>query len=129
MKRAQASLELMILIGFLLLSFAIFLLTIQAHMSDSIKERGRAEITEVATAIQTEIELATKSIDGYKREFKTPTTQYLGAYTISINESILFIESEDSEYIYSLAVENITGQPIRGTNIIEKQNGNVLLNQ
>jgi hypothetical protein len=105
------------------------MITIQTQMTETIRERARTEINEVANTIRTEIDLAHTSVDGYEREFKLPTTRYLGTYTLNITENILILRSEDEEYIYSTTVQNVTGQPQLGTNTITKNNGTIKLNK
>jgi len=127
-QRAQASIEFLILVGFLLAAFVLFFMTIQSNMSDKVTERAWLEIREVAKAFQEEISLAYTSTPGYSREFRPPTTKYLGTYTALINESILVVESEDETYIYSLVVEEVIGQPVFGLNTIRNEDGTLYLN-
>jgi hypothetical protein len=41
---------------------------------------------------------------------------------------MLFIESEDGTYTYTTTTEEVTGQPIHGTNTIRKENETIYLN-
>lgn len=127
-KISQASLEFLILVGFLLMSFVVFFLVIQINLSDKVRERANTEISEIANIVQNEIDLATQSSEGYSREFRLPLAGYLGDYSLNISDGLLFVESEDKEYILTLAVKNVSGQAVKGVNIIKNENGTIKLN-
>jgi hypothetical protein len=127
-RRGQASIEFMVLIGFVLLSFVIFMLIIQESTEDRRENRQNSQIKEIALSVRNEIELASASEDGYVREFSLPENAYGGDYNIRINESIVFVESVDGDHALSMTVRNVTGQIWKYDNEIRKENGEVKLN-
>jgi hypothetical protein len=126
--KGQAGLEFLLLTGFMLAAFTLFFITIQEQNSEEIKEQARIEMITIAQTIKEEIELAKTTINGYTRTFNLPPARHIGTYTLHINESMLFIESEDGTYTYTTTTEEVTGQPIHGTNTIRKENETIYLN-
>ena len=71
-KKAQSSIELIILVGFLLFIFIVFVGQIQKNIGDKAIEKKNILIRDIVLNVQKEIILATESSNGYYREFKIP---------------------------------------------------------
>lgn len=128
-KDAQSAMEFMILVGFLLFAFVFFLSMINSNLQDKTNERQNLKIKEIALDVKIEIDLATESSEGYVRNFSIPLDVYGSDYEISLNESIIQIRTSDGDHALSLSVSNVTGQILKGGNMIKKENGTVLLNE
>ena len=127
-KNSQTSIEFVILVGFVLLFFTTFFLTIHGNISDKIKERQTKLVIEIASTVQDEIDLAFESIDGYYRKFIIPDYVASKSYDINITEGMVYVRTTDGKQAIALPVQNISGQVQKGDNIIQKENGVVKLN-
>ncbi len=127
-KKAQAAIEFIILVSVILFFFTIFFMLIQENMSDKIQERQNLELKEIGITFQNEINLASKAGDGYYREFKIPDKIGNKDYTISITENMVYLKTSDNKNAVAFPVLDINGQPLKGTNKIEKQQGEIYLN-
>src|SRR3989344_8384430 len=96
--RGQASIELLILVGFLLAGFVIFMIVINENLSGKINDRENFEINEIALTLRNEIDLAHSPIDGYRREFILPEKTFYGDYNVSLIESTVFVQSSDGKH-------------------------------
>ena len=83
-------------------------------------------IKNLALDIQEEIELATKSSDGYSRNFQVPNLILGKSYDVEIIDNNIQIKTERNAL--SLKIENVIGEITKGNNLIKKQNGKVYLN-
>jgi hypothetical protein len=97
-------------------------------MSDKIYEKMDSRVKETALTIQNEISLAVESSDGYSREFRLPSDINGIDYSVSIDEALVYVRTDDGRHAIALPVKNVTGQIIIGGNIIIKENGIVKLN-
>ncbi|MFH0711690.1 MAG: hypothetical protein V1889_01335 [archaeon] len=127
-KKAQAAVELIIIMGFLIFFFIIFTGIIQSQIQEKSKEKKTIIIKDIVKTVQEEIDLATESTDGYKREFKIPDKIINDDYDISIFEGIVYAKTTDQKHAIAVNIKNITGNISKGTNTITKQNGIVYLN-
>ena len=127
-RKGQLSIEFMIITGFVLLSFVIFFVIIQQNMEDKIEERRRIQVHEVGYNIQSEIDFAASSGDGYSRTFEIPIKLFGLDYTVGLNESIVYVIAAEGRHSIYLPVKESSGEIIKGTNIIFKKNGEVKLN-
>ncbi len=128
-KRAQSSVEFAVLVGFILLFMIIFLFVLNKEMSYNVLQRRDMIISNILTLVQDEINLALKSRDGYLREFQIPYKIDNLNYNINIIEGSVYVITENRKNSGLLPVAPVTGQPIKGANIIKKQNGVVYLNE
>ena len=127
-KKGQSSIEFIILIGALMFATISILLILESSVSDKTKEKTNLEFKENARNIQNEITLANSATNGYQREFELPARLGSMNYSISLTNSFIYIESEDKKYALALPVYNVTGNIIKGKNIIRKLNDIVYLN-
>lgn len=131
MKKSQGSIEFVIMIGAMLFFFTTFMLIIQGNIQDKYQERDDLMAKQIATAIQDEINLATKATDGYLREFTLPTNIFGKNYEIIIVENMVNIRTENSAV--ALQISEIILNPekniTKGENTIIKKDGKVYINK
>ena len=102
---------------------------INESMSGKIKQERMNKVKEIAFTIQDEINLASKSTNGYSRTFDIPLDIDGKNYEAIITEEMIYIKTTDNKYATALPVQNTTGQPIIGENTIQKKEGIIYLNQ
>jgi len=127
-KKAQATVELIIIMGFLIFFFIMFVGIIQEKMQEKSEEKKTIIIKDIVKTVQEEIDLAIKSTDGYKRQFKLPEKIIDNDYEISIFEGIVYAKTTNEKHAIAVNIKNVTGTISKGTNTIIKQNGIVYLN-
>ncbi len=127
--KSQTAIEFMILIAFVMFAFSVFLLVIYENMSVKIGEQRNTIIKDTALAIQDEINLAAHSSEGYYREFEIPEKIGGVNYSAEILEEMVYLKTIDGKHALALPVPKITGQIVKGKNIIKKENGETKLNE
>jgi len=128
MKKAQSAIEFIILVGAVFFFFIIFLLAVQLNIADKAKENRGLAIQEIALAVQDEINLAVDSSDGYNRVFEIPEKVINLDYEINITAGTVFARTLDGKHAISFPVAEVTGDTLKGTNVIRKEDGVVYLN-
>ncbi|MBT4136193.1 hypothetical protein HOD75_01845 [archaeon] len=127
-KKAQSGIEFLVLVGVVFFLFIGYLAFIQEGMSDKIDRNVDAKVKETALTVQNEINLAVESSEGYYREFIIPSDINGLIYSASINDSLIYVRTDDGRHAIALPVKNITGDVIIGGNVIRKEDGIVKLN-
>ena len=124
--KSQAALEFLILVGIVLFIFTIMIGVVSSRTTDIYKKREAVIGEDIVTKVQKEVNLASRVLDGYTREFSIPQKIGKKNYSISItgNEVILSTEKEDFWKIIPSVVGNIT----KGSNTIRKTNGVIYIN-
>ncbi len=124
--KGQVAMEFMILSGVLLFVFIIMLGIISSNMAYTNKKKVNLYGEDVLTKVQKEINLASRVLDGYSREFYLPQKLGTKNYSISIfnDEVVISTDVED----FWRKIPNVTGNIQKGTNTISKSNGVVYLN-
>ena len=128
MKKGQTAIEFLIVCGAVLLFFIIFFALIENNIADKMKEKRTAALRDETLAVQREIYFAYTSTDGYSREFTIPQQVSGMDWNISINSQMIYAITLDIKDAISFSIQNITGQPRIGTNVIRKINGTTYLN-
>jgi len=128
-KKIQASIEFVIMLGFVLLFFSVFLLIIQGNMNSKLIEKKNLMVKEVAFEVQDEINLALEARDGYRREFEIPDKISNQDYDITITEEMIYLNTTDGKNALALPIPNVTGNVQKGTNKVRKDNGQIFINQ
>ena len=128
-KKSQASVEFLIITGFVLFIFTSFFIAINESSSDKINQRQNTAVQEVALTIQDEINLAFKSSDGYSRNFKIPDKINSQEYSVNITDNVVYVKTNDNKYALALPVKKINGTIQKGENLIQKQNDTIYLNK
>jgi len=126
--KSQTAVEFMIIIAFIMFSFSIFFLVIYENMSSKQREQQNNLVKDTALTIQDEINLASHSTDGYYREFEIPEKLGSKNYSAEILEDMIYVKTSDEKNAIALPVPKITGQVVKGTNIIKKEDGETKLN-
>ncbi|MEM4625782.1 MAG: hypothetical protein QXJ28_03405 [Candidatus Pacearchaeota archaeon] len=127
-RKAQVSIELIIVSIATILFFSIFFISIQINIQDKQKKNEIIFIENFAFSIREEIQMAFSASDGYSRNFEIPQKIFNRDYEISIlDDSILFINTTDSSIALEIGV--INGSIKKGLNVIRKENGVVYLNK
>lgn len=127
--RAQIAMEFLIVAGGVIFFASIILLTIYNNQEEKTFEGQNIQLKEIALTVQNEINLASKSTDGYKRFFKIPETAGTKDYEIQLDSGVVYIKTTDEKFALTLPVKEVTGQINKTQNKIEKINGIVYLNQ
>ena len=142
MTKAQSSLEFVLIISFVLLSFSSFLVFYNLKLVDVQKQKNYDVLEDRAEVIKSEVQMASIVEDGYIRNFYLPPDLGDLNYTITyrngsslgdINFSIFEVgytndELSIGEYVFFL-YPNVTGTFKKGEyNKISKDNGVVCIN-
>jgi hypothetical protein len=128
-KKAQTAIELIIVTGFLIFFFIIFIGAVQGKIQEKSDEKKTIIIKDAVKTVQEEIDLAIQSTDGYERQFRLPEKIINNDYEINLFDGIVYLNTTDGKHAITANIKNITGTISKGTNTITKQNGIVYLNQ
>jgi hypothetical protein len=124
---AQASTEVLILMGFLFFVFIAFLVFVNERMASDNSGRESAVLKDTAEQIQNEIRLAYSAKEGYSRNFTVPDKiDSKTEYSISVINNSLILNT--SEYQHVAAIPSITGAVAKGNNQIRKANDSIIVN-
>jgi len=133
-KRAQTSMEFVILTGFMLLAFLIFYGIIQSKIVDANENSIDDAAKQVETLVVNELKVAESVTDGYYREFELPPRVNGMDYTIKIVPGVsdtpeIVIQYNNKERVYFVPqtyVSNLSTVS-KGLNNISKINGVILM--
>jgi hypothetical protein len=128
-RKSQSSLEFVIMVGFLLVFFSVFLLIIQENMSAKIDQKQNRMVNELAIEVQDEINLALEASDGYSRDFSVPGKIANKDYNITLLEGSVYLYTTDGKHAVSLPIPQVKGDIKKGSNNIRKESGEILVNQ
>jgi NADH:ubiquinone oxidoreductase subunit 6 (subunit J) len=126
--KAQSAIEFVLLLGAVLFFVIVLIGIFQQRVSEKSTEKRNTIITELVLSIQNEISIASKSTDGYTREFKIPDTIAGKNYSIGIYGNYIYLNTTDGKNALAMPTQNVTGQPIKGVNLIRKLNSTIFLN-
>ncbi len=121
-KRAQSSIEFVILISFMILIFTGFSLIIQSRIVDVSKVRNRIYADQVKDIVFNELSIAETMPVNYSHYFFMPTYINDNPYSITIFDGKeLVINYNDQEFVYFLRFDIDNESTIKkGKNIIKK---------
>lgn len=128
LKRGQSSIEFIILVSGVLLFFIAFLFYLQTSVVEKSKEGRVIALKEIAVSVQEEIALAARASEGYSREFLIPANVDGKDYEIVIVTELVYVKISESGEALSLPVMNVTGNVVKGENLIRKKDGRIYLN-
>ncbi len=139
MKKAQSSIEVALLIGFMFLAFNVFLLVIAQRMVSVQEQKDRELIEDMSSVIENEISLAAGVEDGYSRTFQIPQTlkginysvKLINSSTMRTNYSELVLKYVNFTKSYETVKKlpkNVDGIIYKGENNIVKKSGIICLN-
>ena len=126
--KSQSAIEFILLVGIVVFFFTIFFIVINENRSDKLAQAQTNLVKEIGLILQDEINLALKSTDGYYRKFNLPENINGKDYELSITEKLVYINSDDGKDVIAFPTADVTGQPIKGDNIIRKEGGIIYLN-
>tara|TARA_Y100000310_G_C20631050_1_gene788656 strand:- start:1035 stop:1811 length:777 start_codon:yes stop_codon:yes gene_type:complete len=127
MKKSQASLELILLVSFLLLIFiGIFYVTKQ-KTEETKEELIDKSAEDLQKSIQDEIDIARTVADGYQRTFVVPETLGQEDFEISLVEDEELVVRVGGEDHVVFVEDDVVGNVQKGTNLIQKIDGIVYL--
>lgn len=127
-KKCQSSIEFVILVGVIFFFFTVFFMTIQEKNADKIIEKKNLLVKETAYAIQDEINLAQSSGEGYTREFKLPERLDNWDYDVILVDNSVYVKTKDNRSAIALPIARVTGNIVKGDNVIRKLNNSIQLN-
>lgn len=131
-KKAQSSIEFLLLIGAVLFFFVVLITALQFNIGQKTRERQGLIARDIAQTVKSEIDLASSSTDGYLREFQIPLQVLNLNYNINIypgSESyVVYLNSTEGRIGLTIPVQNVTGNINKGYNNITKEDGVVYLN-
>lgn len=126
--KAQAGLELIMLVSYTLLMFStIYIVVLQSNFN-TIKEKRNIEAQKVADWIGYEIDIATGIGTGYSKNITFPENLVGETYNIMITHNLVIVNSSDT-YSSPIFTPNITGTIHPGDNKIENIEGKIYANQ
>lgn len=140
MRKAQSSIEIVLLISFMALVSAVFLLAINERMTWIQKQKDIKLIEDMGSVIGDEITLALGVEDGYSRTFEIPQTLRGINYSVEIwsssdmktnhSELVLqYVNFTKRHETVRILPKRVNGIIYKGKNNITKENGTVCLNE
>ena len=124
-KKAQGSIELMIIFGAVLFFFITFFAIIQNNISDKNQDKEKILLQNVALDVRDEINMASGASEGYSREFSVPENILGENYEINVSDGYVYVSTDTNSFSYK--INQISGSIKKGINKIIKQNGMVVL--
>lgn len=129
MKRAQTSIEFLLLVAFGSLIFLVFFALIQDRIVEAKFEELNRDVKELADGLTSEINLASRFGDGYSRTIYLPHDIKGLSYNITIiNDRDLLIQSNRAKHLYFFN-NDIYGNFTKGYNNITVLANIVYINQ
>lgn len=107
MRRGQSSPEFIILFGFLMLIFILFLIALNNRYVDQQRLNRELLYAGLADRLETEIMLASQVTAGYRREFELPYTIDGEPYNVTLETGdtlVIYSETSTNEYLRFLGV-------------------------
>lgn len=127
-KKAQTSIELLVLIGIAFVALLVFSALARDRLLSVHKQTEQTALEQIAGILHNEVLLAATVSNGYMRAFTLPTGIDGKNYTIEIiKNNTIFAKS--GKFESSQVTFNVTGQPLLGENTIKKENDVISLNQ
>jgi len=100
-KKAQSSIEFLVLFTFILIFFTVFTIFIQARIAEAKEARNKDTVNELKEIVFNEIAIAEIMPINFTRNFTLPPTLEGNSYTINIYDGIeLVISYKNTEYVF-----------------------------
>ncbi len=128
-KRAQVAIEFMVIVGAVIFFTSLLLLAIQGSNQAKTYQHQNIQLKEIALTIQNEINLASKSSDGYSRQFEIPQTSGNQEYEAIIDLGVIYVKTTNNKHSLTLPIAETIGNINKTQNNIKKINGQIYLNQ
>jgi hypothetical protein len=133
-RKAQTSMEFVILTGFMLLAFLIFYIVIQSKLVEANDNNMDASAEQVELLVVNELKLAESVTDGYYREFELPSkingidyNIYITPGVASTPEIVIKYNGKERVYFVPQGYVNNNSRVGKGRNNITKSNGLILI--
>ena len=137
-RKAQTSMEFVILTGFMLLAFLVFYIVIQSKLVEANQNSVDVAAKQVETIVVNELKVAESVSDGYYREFELPQRVNGMDYTLEIipgpsmgssdiPEVVIRYNGRERVYFVSQAYVSNLSTVGKGTNNISKTNKVILI--
>ncbi|MGC9309337.1 MAG: hypothetical protein ACP5D2_01425 [Candidatus Nanoarchaeia archaeon] len=126
--KAQTTVEFLAIVGFILLVSISILGAIQYSRSEKIREKTDIAVNDLARTIQSEINLAFESSNGYEREFELPEKVMGKEYNVTLVDGLVYVNTLDEKHAVALSIPEISGDIRVGINKIERKNNQVYIN-
>jgi len=133
-RKAQTSMEFVILTGFMLLAFLIFYVIIQSKLVEANTNSIDSAAKQVETLVVNELKVAESVTDGYYREFELPQRVNGMDYTVKIipgvsdtPEIVVRYNGRERVYFVSQTYVSNLSRVSKGLNNVSKSNGIILL--
>lgn len=127
--KSQSAFEFVTLASFMLLVVVGFFVVISSNVLEAQDEGSKKTAEDIASFAYKEIETAKSMNDGYIRVFNMPQTVNGVGYNLSIIDNrelvVTYIGNEHVRFLPS----NVTGNIMKGSNIIKKSDGIVTIGQ
>jgi uncharacterized protein (UPF0333 family) len=120
---AQVSVEFLILVSVLLLIFLVIFFYSSNFQTETISTKIYNDAKKIADDVATEINLAAKVGDGYRRKFYVPTNIFGLDFNLTARGYFLILEFKNGYVLAPIVVENISGNISKGWNIINNTGG------
>ncbi|MGV8086575.1 MAG: hypothetical protein ACP5N1_03005 [Candidatus Woesearchaeota archaeon] len=134
MRKAQTSMEFVILTGFMLMAFLVFYIVIQIQLVEANRDKLDITAKQVETLVVNEIKIAESVTDGYYRDFYLPLNIQGIEYTIEVLSGVggtpeIVVKYSNKERVYFVSQGYINGSSnvAKGWNNITKINGIILI--
>jgi hypothetical protein len=127
--KLQTSIEFVVMLGFVLLFFSVFLLIVQGNTESNLRQKNNLIAREIAGQVQDEINLALDAGEGYYREFRLPDKIGAVEYDINLVDEMVYLNTSDGRIALALPIVNVTGNVQNGTNTVRRNNGTIFMNQ
>lgn len=124
--RSQAGIEFLVITGFVIFFFTLFLSAIQTNYLEKMQEEEMVFMENLALSIKDEIDIARKTSEGYERTFSIPQNILGREYELEIIDNSIYLKT--NQHALSTEIGNVEGELKKGENIIKKQDGEVYLN-
>jgi|GEM_PF-4260567 len=136
-RKAQSSLEFLLLVGFMVLVFSSFFIIIENRLSIEKQINRQKDLQEVSSLIESELLVAHSVRDGFVRPLELPNTLNGESYNVYLFDSDeIVINTSDYEHILFLPFQihlfngsnkTIYQGEILKKSILQKQNGNLYI--
>jgi hypothetical protein len=134
MRKAQTSMEFVILTGFMIIAFSVFYITIQAKLVEANRDSTDISARQVETLVVNEIKVAESVGDGYYREFELPQRVNGLDYNVSIMSGMggmpeVVVKYNGKERVYFVSQGYVDNESTvgKGYNNITKVNGKITM--
>ncbi len=127
--QAQAAIEFMILF-ILFLVAVIVAMMVSMNRSHTISEAQISlESNRVLSDVADRINIAYLEGDGFSMNVTMPERILRMNYTVEISSNEAILRMEGSTFIKHLLTNNVTGNPVKGTNTIRNNNGEIIITE